>query len=99
MTQRVPLALLPGLLLDAGLWRAQADACHTNQATETQDAFFSPSLPLYARNGHTSKRHGGQIEVDPTSQEAGRACNQPRPPISSPSGLARTPLPLGLGRA
>ena len=26
MTQRVPLALLPGLLLDAGLWRAQIDA-------------------------------------------------------------------------
>lgn len=26
MTQRVPLALLPGLLLDAGLWRAQIGA-------------------------------------------------------------------------
>jgi pimeloyl-ACP methyl ester carboxylesterase len=26
MTQRVPLALLPGLLLDAGLWRAQTAA-------------------------------------------------------------------------
>ncbi len=26
MTQRVPLALLPGLLLDAGFWRAQSEA-------------------------------------------------------------------------
>ncbi len=26
MTQRIPLALLPGLLLDAGLWRAQLEA-------------------------------------------------------------------------
>ncbi len=26
MTQRVPLSLLPGLLLDAGLWRAQTEA-------------------------------------------------------------------------
>ena len=26
MTQRIPLALLPGLLLDAGLWQAQSEA-------------------------------------------------------------------------